>query len=106
MIQAPFVTVAQTGSIGEAFVQLEACGVNDDCLLLLPRTNQQLPNSCLFIAAAIIRLERWRFSYGRKLTPQRISSFRMSRMPELEQWVENKLQGWSEIIEAAVKGYV
>jgi type I restriction enzyme M protein len=106
LIKAPFVIVAQTGSIGEAFVQMELCGVNDDCLILLPREKQDLPLSCLFIAAAIIRLERWRFSYGRKLTPQRISSFRMSRMPSLEQWVESKLQGWSEIMEAAIKGYV
>jgi len=106
LIKTPFVTVAQTGSIGEAFVQMEPCGVNDDCLILLPREDKDVPLSCLFIAAAIIRLERWRFSYGRKLTPQRISSFRMSRMPSLEQWVENKLQGWSEIMEAAIKGYV
>ena len=35
LIQAPFVTVAQTGTIGEAFVQMEPCGVNDDCLILL-----------------------------------------------------------------------
>jgi type I restriction-modification system DNA methylase subunit len=106
LIKAPFVTVAQTGSIGEAFVQMEPCGVNDDCLILLPREDKALPISCLFIAAAIIRLERWRFSYGRKLTPQRISSFRMSRMPNLERWVESQFQVWSEIIEAAIKSYV
>jgi len=106
LIQAPFVTVAQTGSIGEAFAQIEACGVNDDCLILLPKEGQDLPLSCLFIAAAIIRLERWRFSYGRKLTPQRISSFRMSRMPDLEQWVEDKLKVWFEITESAVNEYI
>ena len=32
-----FVTVAQTGSIGEAFLQMEPCAVNDDCLVLLPK---------------------------------------------------------------------
>ena len=33
LVKPPFVTVAQTGSIGESFVQLEPCGVNDDCLI-------------------------------------------------------------------------
>lgn len=105
LIQAPFVTVAQTGTIGEAFVQREACGVNDDCLILLPKEGVDLPISCLFIAAALIRLERWRFSYGRKLTPSRICNFRMSRMPELEYWVDDQFQKWKKITEAAIEGY-
>lgn len=105
LIEAPFVTVAQTGSIGEAFVQLESCGVNDDCLVLLPKENTKLPISCFLIAAAIIRLEKWRFSYGRKLTPSRICDFAMKRMPDLEKWVEDKMRDWKKITEAAVKNY-
>jgi len=105
LIEAPFVTVAQTGTIGEAFVQLEPCGVNDDCLVLLPKEGTTLPDACLFIAAALIRLERWRFSYGRKLTPSRICSFRMSRMPELEAWVSEQFKRWEKIIESAVEAY-
>ncbi len=76
LIPPPFVTVAQTGSIGEAFVQLEPCAVNDDCLVLLPRESLSLGQ--LAIAAATLRLERWRFNYGRKLTPSRIAAFRMA----------------------------
>ncbi len=105
LIQAPFVTVAQTGSIGEAFVQMEPCGVNDDCLILLPKEDKSLPISCLFIAAALIRLERWRFSYGRKLTPSRICNFRMSRMPQLEGWIEAQFERWKGIIESAIAAY-
>ena len=105
LIQAPFVTVAQTGTIGEAFVQLEPCGVNDDCLILLPKEGHHLPLSCLFIAAALIRLERWRFSYGRKLTPSRICRFRMSRMHDLESWADAQLLRWQGIIEAAIEAY-
>ncbi len=104
LIQAPFVTVAQTGTIGEAFVQMEPCGVNDDCLILLPK-EAALPVSCLFIAAALIRLERWRFSYGRKLTPSRICTFRMSRMPDLENWVDDQFEKWKKITESAVASY-
>jgi predicted RNA methylase len=102
LIQPPFITVAQTGSIGEAFVQMEPCGVNDDCLILLPK-DESLPLSCYLIAAAIIRLERWRFSYGRKLTPARIYPFRMERMPRLEQWIEAKLRVWGRIIEDTIR---
>ncbi len=105
LIQPPFVTVAQTGSIGEAFVQQEPCGVNDDCLILLPKTAQELPLSCLFIAAAILRLERWRFSYGRKLTPARICEFKMSRLPALEAWTEAELRKWKRITDASVSNY-
>lgn len=106
LIKPPFITVAQTGSIGEAFVQLEPCGVNDDCLILLPKNGLEIPLSSYFIAAAIIRIERWRFSYGRKLTPARICEFPMSRMPQLEQWVDNHLAIWNEVINTAIKAYV
>jgi len=105
LIKPPFITVAQTGSIGEAFVQLEPCGVNDDCLVLLPKPGQNLPLSCFFIAAAIVRSERWRFTYGRKLTPPRICEFSMSRMPAIEDWVETELARWERIWESAISGY-
>lgn len=105
LINPSFVTVAQTGSIGEAFVQLEPCGVNDDCLVLLPKVGKALPLSCLFIAAAVIRLERWRFSYGRKLTPARICSFQMKRMPALESWVDSEIKRWQAIVNSTLAGY-
>ena len=105
LLKPPFVTVASTGTIGEAFVQLEPCGVNDDCLILLPKKNLDLPPACLFIAAAIIRLEKWRFSYGRKLTPARICEFKMSRMPDVEKWADAALTKWQTVIESAIKSY-
>ena len=98
-------TVAQTGSIGEAFVQTEACGVNDDCLVLLPKVDRELSVAQLFIAAAVIRLERWRFSYGRKLTPSRICAFKMPTSADLAMWVEGQLSLWSTINDAAIKNY-
>lgn len=105
-IAAPFITVAQTGTIGEAFVQLEPCGVNDDCLILLPKEESYLPLSCFFIAAAVIRLEKWRFNYGRKLTPSRICEFKMSRMPMLENWVDEEIDKWKIIINQSINKYV
>ena len=105
LLKAPFVTVAQTGTIGEAFLQLEHCGVNDDCLILLPKEGEDLPLSCLVIASAIIRLQRWRFSYGRKLTPARICAFPMIREPGLEQWVGDRLREWEKVQETVLKTY-
>jgi len=104
LISPPFVTVAQTGTIGEAFVQMEPCAVNDDCLILLSR-DKGLPLSVLFVAAAVIRLERWRFTYGRKLTPSRICRFAMTRLPALESWVTDELRRWRTTWDTAVAAY-
>jgi len=73
LIQPPFVTVPSTGSIAEAHVQEWPCGVTDDCLILVPK--KDTPHEMLYIAAAVVRSEGWRFSYGRKATPSRIAGF-------------------------------
>jgi hypothetical protein len=73
LIAPPFITVPSTGSIGQAHVQEWPCGVTDDCLILVPKTG--VPHEALYIAAAVLRSERWRFNYGMKATPQRISEY-------------------------------
>jgi type I restriction-modification system DNA methylase subunit len=105
LIEPPFITVAQTGSIGEAFVQLEPCAVNDDCLILLPREGHKVALPVLFVAASVIRLERWRFTYGRKLTPSRICAFPMPRIPRLEKWVAERLDAWLSLANSAINAY-
>lgn len=81
LIAPPFVTVPGTGSIGEAHVQLMPCGVSDDCLLLFPRAGTAAEE--LWVAAATLRRERWRFHYGFKLTPERIKDYKVPRSAEL-----------------------
>ncbi|UPG90721.1 SAM-dependent methyltransferase [Luteibacter aegosomaticola] len=103
VMQPPFVTVAQTGSIGEAFVQFEPCAVNDDCLVLLPR--KTLSEAMLVIAAACLHEEKWRFSYGRKLTPARIAEFVLPNDPVLEAWVEERLAQTRRVVLTALTGY-
>jgi hypothetical protein len=105
ILEPPFVTVAQSGTIGEAFAQFEPCGVNDDCLVLLPKIGLEWSRAQLLIAAAVIRSQRWRFSYGRKLTPGRIASFHVPSDKELEKWVGGELLEWEEVAEAAVRRY-
>jgi len=106
IVAPPFITVAQTGTIGESFVQLEPCGVNDDCLLLLPKLGRPASLQLLIIAAAVIRAERWRFSYGRKLTPARIAAFPLPKDKELEAWVSREYSRWQRIAEGAVGLYI
>ncbi len=85
LIQTPFVAVPSTGSIGEATVQEFPCGVVDDCLLLFPKTST--PIEALYVAAAILRSEKWRFDYGRKMTPARIAGFPMHLEPAVVSWI-------------------
>ncbi|MFH0958672.1 MAG: N-6 DNA methylase, partial [Pseudomonadota bacterium] len=73
LISPPVVTVPRTGSIGMAHVQEWPVGASSDNLILLPRKGT--PEELLYIAAAVIRQERWRFNYGSKITPSRIAQF-------------------------------
>lgn len=105
LIKPPFVTVAQTGSIGEAFVQREPCAVNDDCLILLPKEGMSLGMSDLVLAAACLQAEKWRFTYGRKLTPTRIANFRIRKSVALTEWIERKLDDMDGVIDASLAPY-
>lgn len=86
LIKPPFVTVPRTGSIGEARIQTWPCGVSSDCLLLVPRPGTDMDD--LFIAASIVRLERWRFDYSRKITPERIAIMKIPRGKALKRWIK------------------
>lgn len=90
ILAPPFVTVPSTGSIAIANVQEWPCGVTDDCLLLLPK--EGVPHAMLYVAAAAIRAERWRFSYGRKATPARIAAFPLPHSDELMRRVVDYLE--------------
>lgn len=81
ILAPPFVSVPSTGSIAIAHVQEWPCGVTDDCLLLSPKDGT--PHAMLYVAAAAIRNEKWRFSYGRKATPARIADFPLPHTADL-----------------------
>jgi type I restriction enzyme M protein len=100
VIEPPFATVPSTGSIGEAFVQEWPCGVTDDCLLLFPKL--ATPKEMLYVAAAVLRLEKWRFNYGRKMTPDRIAAFPIPSDEDLLQWVRTQLNEAAQLERAAL----
>ncbi len=78
----PFITVPSTGSIGEAFVQLYPCCVDDNCLVLIPK--KKYSSEYLFYISSIIRHHKWRFMYGRQITPERLGRIEVLNFEEFK----------------------
>jgi len=68
--KAPFITVPRTGTIGQAFVQLNDCSVDNNCLVLIPKESLDVETLCQ--VAFQIRLNKWKYMYGRQITPKRL----------------------------------
>lgn len=67
----PFITIPRTGSVGEAFVQIYECCVNNNVIVLTPKKDLEI--EILFQVAHQIRLNKWRYTfYGRTVTPSKI----------------------------------
>lgn len=105
VLEPPFITVARTGSIGEAFVHLEPCAPNSDCLVLLPRRPEWASVPDLLLAASAIRLERWRYNYGRKITPTRIAGVRLAFSEPLRRHTADLCARFERVIEASLDPY-
>lgn len=73
--KAPFITVQGYGTIGHAFVQEQDCSVDDHMLILIPKQKIKLDE--LYQVAYQIRLTKWKYKYGRGITPSRLSSQRI-----------------------------
>ena len=105
VLEPPFITVARTGSIGEAFVHLEPCAPNSDCLVLLPRQKKWASIPELILAASAIRLEKWRFNYGRKITPLRLARVNIPSSAILRKYVEQLYGRFESVIAASLEPY-
>lgn len=68
--KAPIISVPRTGTIGQAFVQPFDCSIDNNCLVLKPK--QKLSIEKLFEVAYQIRLTKWKYKYGRQITPTRL----------------------------------
>lgn len=64
------ISLPRTGSIGEARVHDYPCCIESNCLVLVPKT--KLTVKQLYYAASVLRNNKWRFKYGRQITPKRI----------------------------------
>ena len=100
VLKPPFITVARTGSIGEAFVQMEPCAPNSDCLVLLPREPMSI--SELLLVASSIRGERWRYNYGRKITPKRLAAVKIPESPALQDYAAKLCRTYKAVIDASL----
>ena len=72
----PFITVTHKGTPGLAFVQTEACTVSNTCMVLAPQLDDRAEEEQLadmFLHAALITSNRWRFDYARGCTRERIA---------------------------------
>jgi type I restriction enzyme M protein len=105
VLEPPFITVARTGSIGETFVHLEPCAPNSDCLVLLPRRKQWASVPELMMAASAIRLERWRYNYGRKITPSRLARVKLHNYPEVREYTVALYKKFKKVIDASLDPY-
>lgn len=68
----PVITVPRTGSIGYAFVQLYKCNIDDNVLVLKPIN--EYSKEYLYYICVVIRALKWRYSYGRLITPKRLGA--------------------------------
>lgn len=74
-IKPPVISVPSTGSVGEAFVQTHPCSIDDNCLVLYPRKTFNM--EYLFYVANEVRKAKWRFMYGRQITPYRLGKLQV-----------------------------
>jgi hypothetical protein len=78
--QPPFITVTHKGGPGVAFVHTEPAAVLDTCLVLTPQADARPLEERLadmFIHAALISMNKWRFTYARTCTRERIGDLKL-----------------------------
>lgn len=68
--KAPVISVQGYGTIGHAFVQEYDCAIDDHMLILIPKEKMSLEE--LYQVAFQIRLTKWKYRYGRGITPDRL----------------------------------
>lgn len=66
------ITVARTGSVGSSFYHPYECVINSDCIVLEPKNN--FTKEQMFMFVFLLRKNIYRYSYARKVTPERILS--------------------------------
>lgn len=73
------ISVASTGSVGWAFYHGYDCCIDDNCLVLVP--NDRLPDEKMLFLTLLINKDRYRYMYGRQVTPKRIGDIELPDFP-------------------------
>ncbi|MFH0948265.1 MAG: restriction endonuclease subunit S [Elusimicrobiota bacterium] len=64
------ISVARTGSIGSSFYHPYSCAINSDCIVLEPK--QKFTQEQMLVFVTLLRKNIYRYSYARKVTPERL----------------------------------
>lgn len=78
------ISVPSTGTICKAYFQEDGCCIDDNCLVLIPK--KTLTKSEMIYISLLIRKERFKYMYGRQVTPNRLGKTKIDKIPE---WVNN-----------------
>jgi len=78
------ISVPRTGTICHAFYQEWKCCIDDNCLVLIPK--KKLNSQKMIYLSLLIRKEKFRYMYGRQVTPERLGKTKVpSDFPEFIQ---------------------
>lgn len=73
------ISVARTGSVGWSFYHSYDCCVDNNCLVLLPK--QELSDEKMLYLTLLINKDRYRYMYGRQVTPKRLGEIELPNFP-------------------------
>lgn len=59
----------------------------------------------LLLAASAIRLEKWRYNYGTKITPQRLANIKLAHSSNIEAFTVSLFGKFGRVIEASLDPY-
>ncbi|MCX6812035.1 MAG: restriction endonuclease subunit S [Candidatus Berkelbacteria bacterium] len=74
------ISVTNTGSIGWAFYHNYNCCIDDNCLVLIPKT--KISDQQMIYISMLINKDKYRYMYGRQVTPARIESIELPNIPD------------------------
>ncbi len=95
----PVISIPNTGSIGMAFVQEYPCCIDDNCLVLSLKNGIEISIEEMYFIAALIRLDSWRYRYGRQITDKRLGNLEI----DFSKLDYNKTKALKERIESILK---
>jgi hypothetical protein len=73
------ISVARTGSVGWAFYHPYDCCIDSNCLVLSP--NKELSDEKMIYITLLINKDKYRYMYGRQVTPKRIGEIDLPDFP-------------------------
>ena len=74
------ISVANTGSVGWAFYHNYSCCIDDNCLVLIPKI--KISDQQMVFISMLISKDRYRYMYGRQVTPARIEKIELPDIPD------------------------